>query len=186
MSSIKTNDEQKMKYIFFYKTDIGLIGIAEENNQVTNVFFENDLGLNRPIDPNNYCGFNKNLCGNGFSIQETELLKEAVKQLNDYLHGKCRSFSLPLAPSGTEFMKGVWKCLCNIPYGKTKSYKEIAEEVGNPKACRAVGLANNTNPIPIFIPCHRVIGANGKLTGYRGGLEIKQQLLELEKQYGNI
>lgn len=159
-----------MKDIFFYDTVIGNIGIAGQNNHITNVFFQGEW----------------NLGNKEFSIKETELLREAGRQLSEYLRGECRSFSLPLAPLGTDFMKNVWKCLCDIPYGKTKSYKEIAVAAGNPKACRAVGLANNSNPIPLFIPCHRVIGANGKLTGYRGGLEIKQQLLELEKQYGNI
>lgn len=159
-----------MNNIFFYNTDIGKIGIAENDNYVTNVFFEGEL--NPDTDK--------------FTIRETELIKEAGKQLSEYLKGNCRSFSLPLAPSGTAFMKNVWRCLCDIPYGTTKSYKEIAEAAGNPKAYRAVGMANNLNPIPLFIPCHRVIGADGKLTGYRGGLKIKQQLLELEKRYGNI
>lgn len=102
--------------------------------------------------------------------------------MQDYLAGKLKDFKLPLAPAGTEFMLRVWESLRAIPYGETRSYQEIAQSVGNKKASRAVGLANNRNPIPIIIPCHRVIGANGKLTGYRGGLEIKAHLLELEKQ----
>ena len=87
---------------------------------------------------------------------------------------------MPTAPSGTEFQQKVWKALKDIPYGKTKSYKDIAAAVGNEKACRAVGMANNRNPISIIIPCHRVIGKNGKLVGYGGGLEIKEYLLKLE------
>jgi methylated-DNA-[protein]-cysteine S-methyltransferase len=159
-----------MKYIYFYETDIGRIGIAEENeeNKIINVY------LNTDVIPEN------------FEIKETELLKEAGIQLNNYLSGKQKSFSLPLAPSGTEFMKAVWQSLRNIPYGETVSYKTVAKNIGNEKACRAVGLANNKNPIPIFIPCHRVIGANGKMVGYRGGLEVKKYLLELEKKYSNI
>lgn len=158
-----------MKNIFYYQTNIGRIGIAEEENLVTNVFFEEEGVL-----------------VNEYNLNETELLKEASSQLYEYLLGKRQIFSVPLAPIGTVFMKSVWSCLRDIPYGKTRSYKEIAEAVGNAKGSRAVGLANNRNPIPIFIPCHRVIGANGKLIGYRGGLETKLQLLELEKQYGNI
>jgi len=112
---------------------------------------------------------------------ETPLLKEAARQLDSYFAGELKEFSLPLEPSGTAFMKQVWAALCEIPYGKTATYGEIAGKVGRPKAARAVGLANNRNPIPIFIPCHRVIGTDGSLTGYRGGLEMKKRLLELEK-----
>jgi methylated-DNA-[protein]-cysteine S-methyltransferase len=89
---------------------------------------------------------------------------------------------LPLAPQGTDFQLSVWNQLCRIPYGETISYGELARRIGNPKASRAVGLANGSNPIPIIIPCHRVIGSNGKLTGYGGGLLIKEKLLALEKR----
>ncbi|MDO5305693.1 MAG: methylated-DNA--[protein]-cysteine S-methyltransferase, partial [bacterium] len=89
-------------------------------------------------------------------------------------------FNLKLAPKGTPFQKKVWAELLKIPYGKTVSYQDIAVSIGNPDACRAVGMANNKNPIPIFIPCHRVIGKNGNLTGYAGGLDCKQALLEIE------
>jgi methylated-DNA-[protein]-cysteine S-methyltransferase len=106
--------------------------------------------------------------------------------LQDYLAGKRRDFTLPLAPAGTEFMLRVWEVLRAIPYGETRSYREIAQITGNQKASRAVGLANNRNPIPIFVPCHRVIGTNGKLTGYRGGLQTKERLLELEKQHAAL
>ena len=100
----------------------------------------------------------------------------------EYLEGKRREFDLPLAPAGTEFMLRVWKALQDIPYGETRSYKDIATMAGNSKACRAVGMANNRNPISIFIPCHRVIGANGVLVGYGGGLDKKTFLLDLEKK----
>ncbi|MCL4517641.1 MAG: methylated-DNA--[protein]-cysteine S-methyltransferase, partial [Thaumarchaeota archaeon] len=119
-------------------------------------------------------------------VRETELLRDAGRQLQAYLSGALKEFSLPLAPSGTEFMLRVWESLGAIPYGETRSYKEIARSIGNEKACRAVGLANNRNPISIFIPCHRVIGANGKLVGYGGGLDIKDRLLKLERQHGNL
>jgi methylated-DNA-[protein]-cysteine S-methyltransferase len=105
---------------------------------------------------------------------------EAVRQLGEYFAGKREQFDLPLAPAGTEFQRGVWRRLQEIPYGETISYGELAKRVGNPKASRAVGAANGQNPIPIVIPCHRVIGANGKLTGFGGGLPIKEALLALE------
>jgi len=147
----------------FYESEIGRIGITEKDGKITNVYIADD---ELPQDAQ--------LC-------ETPLLKEAVKQLKSYFAGGLKEFSLPLEPEGTAFMKKVWSALCEIPYGKTASYKEIAERVGIPKGARAVGLANNRNPIPIFIPCHRVIGADGSLTGYAGGLEIKKRLLDLEK-----
>ncbi len=149
--------------IFFYESDIGRIGITEKDGRITDVYITND---ELPQDTQ--------LC-------ETPLLKEAARQLKGYFAGELKEFSLPLEPFGTAFMKQVWSALCEIPYGKTASYKDIAEKVGKPKAARAVGLANNRNPIPIFIPCHRVIGADGSLTGYRGGLEMKKKLLDLEK-----
>ena len=109
-------------------------------------------------------------------------LKEAIHQLELYFAGRLEYFDLPLAPHGTSFQMDVWKRLCDIPYGETISYGELARRIGNPKASRAVGLANGSNPIPIIIPCHRVIGSNGKLTGYGGGLPIKEKLLALEKR----
>jgi len=150
--------------IFFYQTDIGRIGIAEDSGFIKNVYFGTDV------------------IPNDIDVCETEIIREAFKQLNAYLSGELKSFTLPLAPVGTDYMQEVWRLLCEIPYGETASYKDIATNAGNPKAARAVGLANNKNPIPIFIPCHRVIGSSGKLTGYRGGLDIKHKLLELESR----
>ena len=118
--------------------------------------------------------------------QTTPLLQEAGLQLSQYLRGERRDFSLPLAPEGSEFFQRTWQALVAIPYGETRSYAEIAAAIGNAKACRAVGLANNRNPLPLFIPCHRVIGSNQKLTGYRGGLPLKQHLLELERRHAGI
>ena len=108
--------------------------------------------------------------------------KETIRQLNTYFSGEREDFDLPLAPEGTPFQQTVWTRLCEIPYGETVSYGEIARKIGKPQASRAVGLANGSNPIPIVIPCHRVIGSNGKLTGYGGGLPIKEKLLALERR----
>jgi methylated-DNA-[protein]-cysteine S-methyltransferase len=105
---------------------------------------------------------------------------EAIRQLKEYFAGRRSEFDLPLAPEGTEFQREVWKRLQEIPYGETISYGELARRIGNPNASRAVGAANGSNPLPIVIPCHRVIGANGKLTGFGGGLPTKEALLALE------
>lgn len=109
-------------------------------------------------------------------------LQPAIRQLDAYFAGELETFDLPLAPEGTPFQQSVWRELCGIPFGQTISYGELAQRIGNPKASRAVGLANGSNPIPIVIPCHRVIGSNGKLTGYGGGLPIKEKLLALERR----
>ena len=115
-------------------------------------------------------------------IEEDSALAEPAGQLRAYFSGELESFDLPLAPQGTLFQQKVWAELSRIPYGETVSYGELARRIGNPQASRAVGLANGSNPIPIIIPCHRVIGSNGKLTGYGGGLAIKEKLLALEKR----
>ena len=145
-----------------YDTIIGKIVLVATTEHITNLYLPKDtLPLN-------------------IIETETPLLVEAVQQINRYLAGDLKTFSLPINPSGTVFMKKVWEELCNIPYGKTATYKEIATKVGNEKAARAVGLANNRNPIPIIIPCHRVIGANGALIGFRSGLELKKSCLTLK------
>ncbi|MEF3695400.1 MAG: methylated-DNA--[protein]-cysteine S-methyltransferase [Candidatus Cloacimonadota bacterium] len=112
----------------------------------------------------------------------TSLEKQIKQQLDEYFAGNRERFELPLCPQGTEFQKAVWQALSSIPYGQTRTYAQIAALIGKPKACRAVGMANHNNPLPILIPCHRVIGADGKLTGYAGGLTIKQLLLDLERR----
>ena len=112
---------------------------------------------------------------------ENNIIKNTKKQLDEYFSRRRKVFDLPLNPIGTEFQKSVWKELIKIPYGQTRTYKEIAIAIGNPNASRAVGNANNKNPIAIIIPCHRVIGSNGDLTGYAGGLDKKQLLLTHEK-----
>lgn len=108
------------------------------------------------------------------------VLEQAEKELAEYFSGARREFSVQLKPCGTAFQCAVWAQLRAIPYGETASYADIAARIGNPRACRAVGNANNRNPLPVFIPCHRVIGANGALTGYAGGLTMKRTLLHLE------
>ncbi|MCI8888289.1 MAG: methylated-DNA--[protein]-cysteine S-methyltransferase [Hungatella sp.] len=119
----------------------------------------------------------------GCSREKAEaILAKAQKQLAEYMEGKRKEFDLPLCAEGTDFQKRVWKELCRIPYGETRTYGQIAALVGNPKASRAVGMANHNNPIGIIVPCHRVIGSNGKLTGYAGGLDKKEGLLKLEQR----
>lgn len=118
--------------------------------------------------------------GAGGAQDASPLLDAAEAQLREYFAGARRTFDLPLAPHGTAFQQRVWAALRAIPYGETRTYGELAAAIGSPNASRAVGMANHRNPIPIIIPCHRVIGANGTLTGYAGGLEVKQKLLALE------
>jgi methylated-DNA-[protein]-cysteine S-methyltransferase len=151
-----------MKNMFYYRTPIGLIGIAENEMKITNLWFPGEKGPGDAME------------------KETSLLAEANDQLTEYLSGEREEFKVPLDPSGTPFQRTVWRCLLEIPYGQTRSYGDIARSIGSPLASRAVGMANNRNPISILIPCHRVIGANGKLVGYAGGLNIKKYLLDLE------
>jgi methylated-DNA-[protein]-cysteine S-methyltransferase len=113
-------------------------------------------------------------------IRDDDALREAANQLRAYFAGDRRDFDLPLAPRGTDFQQSVWSALQQIPYGETTTYSTIAERIGRPAAIRAVGAANGANPIPIVIPCHRVIGANGSMTGFGGGIDVKRQLLALE------
>lgn len=154
--------------IFHYNTDIGVIGIAEQDGKLRNIFFETD---SVPVDA---------------AERETQAIREAHRQLVRYLAGELREFSLPLAPQGTQFLRAVWDQLRAVAYGQTATYSQIAERVGNPRAIRAVGLACARNPLPFVIPCHRILGSGGKLTGYRGGLALKQKLLEMEQQHADI
>lgn len=156
-----------MKKMFFYDTIIGKLGIAEENSVLTDLYFsKRDIAFNS-------------------ILEETNLLKEANRQIQEYFAGKRQVFDLPLAPKGTQFQHKVWQALIEIPFGETRSYGEIAKSIHQPKGSRAVGMANHKNPLPIFIPCHRVIGSNGKLVGYAGGLEIKKILLNVENLITN-
>ena len=151
--------------LLYCPSPLGPIGIVAENdNAVTEVFFTGRGRLNYE-----------------YTEEETPLLLETAKQLTEYFAGERHDFDLPLAPSGTPFQMAAWQALCTIPYGETRSYRDMAIAVGNPKACRAIGMANNRNPITIIIPCHRVIGADGSLVGYGSGLENKKFLLTLEQ-----
>lgn len=150
-----------MKYYTTYQTSIGSITIVEQQNNIIGILFGQ-------VKPQNAM------------MQETQLLKKTYSQIREYLEGKRKEFTIPIAMQGTCFQRQVWKALQTISYGETKTYQQIAEQIGKPKACRAVGMANHVNPISIIVPCHRVIGKNGKLVGYGGGLEIKKQLLDLE------
>jgi methylated-DNA-[protein]-cysteine S-methyltransferase len=116
----------------------------------------------------------------GLRSPENPLLADAIDQLNEYFAGARETFSVPLRPAGTPFQLSVWRALEEIPYGHTRTYRDIACSIGKPTATRAVGAANGQNPLPIFVPCHRVIGSNGSLTGFGGGLDVKLALLRLE------
>jgi len=148
--------------VFFSRINGVDIGIADNGAAITGLFF----GRKAPA---------------GFKKGETPLIQNVVAQIKEYFAGKRKQFKLPLDMHGTEFQMAVWQALQKIPYGETRSYKEIAVSIGRPKAVRAVGMANNRNPISIIVPCHRVIGQDGKLVGYGGGLLLKQFLLELER-----
>jgi len=148
------------KHSYYYDSPFGRIYIAESGGFITDVAFH-------PIQN---------------SVErKTRLLSRAADMLREYFEGKRKVFDLPLNPEGTDFQKKAWNALLTIPYGQTRSYKEQAEVVGNAKACRAVGAANGKNPISIIIPCHRVIGTDGSLVGFGGGLAVKKALLDLEK-----
>ena len=154
-----------MTIISFQQSAIGRIGIAESGGAITNLLFEH-YSVPEGAEPGH-----------------SDLLREAFRQLQAYLSGALRVFDLPLAPRGTPFMQEVWRQVAAVPFGMTASYREIAIAAGNPKAVRAVGMANRSNPVPLFIPCHRIIGSDGSLTGYRGGLQLKQLLLERERSF---
>lgn len=153
-----------MKSYYTYNFPMGKLIIGEDGGYITHVNFDEE-----PIE--------------GYINQETEVLRKANVELHEYFQGKRQIFDLPLKYiSGTAFQQEVWNALQDIPYGQTVSYKDIAQRINRPKAVRAVGGANNKNNIPIIIPCHRVIGADGKLVGYGGGIEKKIYLLELERK----
>jgi methylated-DNA-[protein]-cysteine S-methyltransferase len=157
-----------MQNIYFYKIEIGKIAMAMEGSFLTNIFYEYRLSA---------------LEKDKFIERETEEMANIFAQIQEYLQGKRKNFAVQMLLRGTVFQKKVWEQLAKIPYGKTRSYKEIAQQIGIPKGTRAVGMANHNNPIPLIIPCHRVIGTSGNLVGYAGGLDLKQKLLTLEKKY---
>ena len=124
-------------------------------------------------------------CGASLAYCETDVLRQAAVQLSEYFAGTRKSFTLRLCLKGTPFQQAVWNALLEIPYGETRSYQQIAKAIGRPNAYRAVGGANHKNPVMIVVPCHRVIGADGQLTGYASGLAVKERLLQLERSYVN-
>ncbi len=149
-----------------YDTPVGYISIEYEKNSVTYLKRIKqditDFGIKTPLTDNVYA------------------------QLQEYFNGKRKTFNFKYKMKGTDFQKKVWQALCDIPYGETRTYKDIAIAIGNEKACRAVGMANNKNPISIAVPCHRVIGTSGKLVGYASGLDMKEYLLKLENENRNF
>ncbi len=150
-----------MKYAAIVDTPIGLLTLVDEGGALVEVRF------------GQRCDDSK--------LSQTPLLQQAARELKEYFEGQRKAFTVPLQPRGTPFQQKCWAALLQIPYGETRTYGQQAAMIGNPKACRAVGMGNNRNPLPIFIPCHRVVGANGSLTGYAGGLNIKEKLLQIER-----
>ena len=148
-----------MIYGAHFETPLGVLTLLEENHALIAVSFGR-----QPVA----------------ALEQTPLLMQTEKQLKEYFKGQRNVFDLPLQMKGTQFQQEVWKALQEIPYGETRTYSDIAVAIGRPKATRAVGMANHCNPLAIIVPCHRVIGKNGSLTGYAGGLEKKQALLALE------
>ena len=154
----------------YYQSPIGLIRMGQSGGFLTRADFVEQSSESEHFQPD------------GISNSGT-LLKDACRQLDDYFEGSRQKFDLALKPHGTDFQRSAWESLLRIPYGETRSYMQQAESILNPRAIRAIGQANSRNPIPIIIPCHRVIGKNGSLTGYAGGLERKTRLLALEHSF---
>lgn len=148
-------------------TPVGVLTLVASDAGLAAILWENEVPKHGRLRP---------LCQN----DDHPLLCETTRQLEEYFCGTRRHFDLPLDVEGTAFQKKVWQALLSIPFGETRSYRQIAEQIGHPTAVRAVGAANGRNPLSIVAPCHRVIGANGKLTGFAGGLAVKAFLLELE------
>ena len=153
-----------MANVFFYDTTIGKLGIAEENSKIIGILFKDERYDNTWVE------------------RETPTTKKAYTQITEYISGKRKKFDLTTHySSASSFFSKVMDILKTIPYGETITYKDIARRLNNPKAYRAVGMVCNRNPLPIIVPCHRVISTSGALIGYRGGVEIKKKLLELER-----
>jgi methylated-DNA-[protein]-cysteine S-methyltransferase len=148
-------------YYTKFKTNLCIVTLLGDENGLSNIYLQ-DINLDNSHKKND------------------EFFKDTVLQLQEYFTGNRKTFNVKLNPKGTDFQKKVWKLLEGIDYAKICSYQDIATKLGNKNACRAVGMANSKNPIPIIVPCHRVIGKNGKLTGFASGLQLKQQLINLE------
>ena len=153
-------------YTQLYHTAFGNVIISSDGESVTEVQIRETIPEQKIFSP-------------------CRVTDRAAVQLGEYFAGQRKVFDLPLNPKGTDFSRLVWSKLRSIPYGETRSYKQIAAEAGNAKACRAVGMANNKNPIMVIVPCHRVIGSDGSLVGYAGGTDLKKRLLELEERWRN-
>ncbi|MBC7087432.1 MAG: methylated-DNA--[protein]-cysteine S-methyltransferase [Tissierellales bacterium] len=153
------------RYAYSFESKIGKINIYQIENKIVRI------------------EYNEDMIANSYEMEVTPLIKKTVNELEEYFNGDRKMFTIPIGLSGTEFQIKVWNELLKIPFGETKTYREIAKSIGNDKAYRAVGGANNKNPIPIIVPCHRVVGADKSLVGYKGGLDIKKALLEIEKIY---
>jgi methylated-DNA-[protein]-cysteine S-methyltransferase len=149
---------------------VGLLTLVASENHIIALLWENDSPARVKLPPT-------------ISSPRHPLLLKARQQLTEYFARKRKNFDLPLAPQGTDFQKKTWKALQTIPWGETRSYADIARKIGSPQACRAVGAANGRNPISIIVPCHRVIGRNGQLTGFAGGLKAKSWLLDFEATF---
>ena len=154
-----------MKQYCYYQSPIGRLLIAGTDGRLEAIFFPNSIDQFKISDEVQY---------------REENFADILRQLDEYFAGKRQIFEVDVFPAGTDFQQKVWQELQNVPFGQTASYGEIAARIDNPKACRAIGMANGKNPIPIIIPCHRIIGKDGSLTGFGGGLDIKRKLLELE------
>ncbi|MCL2131803.1 MAG: methylated-DNA--[protein]-cysteine S-methyltransferase [Lentimicrobiaceae bacterium] len=150
-----------MPYYYPYQTPLGEIWIVEDEGCIVKIKYKIDF--------------------QGMEKKETDLIKKTCLQLAEYFAGKRKNFDIPIKLTGTTFQQRVWAALQTIPYGEVWSYKRLAETVGSPKGYRAVGMANNRNPISIIVPCHRVVGINGDLVGYAGGIDKKSRLLNIEQ-----
>jgi methylated-DNA-[protein]-cysteine S-methyltransferase len=170
LKAMKTTKDKQTTYSYkTMKSPVGRLKLVASKRGLAAILWENDDPKRVRLAP--------------LVEDETHpVLLEAERQLNDYFAGKLRKFSLRFDFAGTEFQKEVWRALAAIPFGETRSYGDIARQIGRPKAVRAVGAANGRNPISIIVPCHRVIGSNGKLTGFAGGLETKAFLLKTESE----
>lgn len=149
-----------MKHNTYYLSPIGRLYLEDDGEALTALY----------IDPSG-----------DKQEKDSPVLKETIRQLDEYFKSTRKTFTIPVHFNGTEFQNKVWKALLDIPYGETCCYADVAERIGNPKACRAIGGAVNKNPVMIIVPCHRVIGKNGSLVGFGAGLDIKEALLKIEK-----
>ena len=159
-------DFRKRYFSHVLTTDIGALTLIADGEALVAVRFENEEGSPRSSEPAERGG--------------CPLLTDAARQIGEYLRGERRDFDVPIRLEGTDFQLLVWNTLRTIPYGETRTYAEIAARIDRPKAVRAVGGANHRNPLPLLVPCHRVVGADGTLVGFGGGLEVKRRLLEIE------